>query len=172
MQFTLPPGGSHIFFEPFVKNEYSKSPLYGKEISMDYQERAKEHLELALAEKEYPPAGEGLRALAAADFPARLKPEHGDTWGNWTFNQRNLTLQFARVERRWTYEIDLERIPSMTELWLWVNQFVEKSDRLREPDDVGNLIQALHDLLFPTWFRPDTNPTEALQKMYRKIKVS
>jgi hypothetical protein len=133
---------------------------------MDYREREKQNVEAVLAEKGYPPTGQGLRAVVAGDFPPRLKPEHGDTWGNWTFNEAERKLIFSSARQSWSYGIDLERMPSMTQLWLWVNQFVEKSERLRTPEDIGNLILALHDLLSPTWFNEQTNPTKVLREMY------
>ena len=105
----------------------------------------------------------GLVALSASEFVAVHvpRPAHGDAWGRWTLDPENLILRFWNAEKHWDYEIDLERIGSMCALWLTVKNFVEKGDWLRSSTDVGDLTEALHDLL-GNWLTAESVPSEMI----------
>lgn len=98
------------------------------------------------------------------------RPQHGDTWGNWTFDQKRLVLEFKNPNNGWWYEVDLERIPSPADLWAWLMAFTHKTTRLRSPSDIGDLVEALDDVLRHLWVTTKSNPTERIRELYRKTR--
>lgn len=79
-----------------------------------------------------------------------VKPEDGDTWGPWRFQQNNLTLQLEGEYSRFGYELDLEKLESPSEFIGWLTHCLTKI--WGTPDVVGNMVVALKDLVFPDWF--------------------
>jgi len=102
----------------------------------------------------------GLSEFLAVKVP---EPEDGDTWGNWTFQKRDLTLQYRNHEN-YTYEIDLEQLESNLDVVVWLKDLSHKV--FMTPEDVGNFFIAIQDLIDP-WWMPDTNVTELIRKKYR-----
>jgi hypothetical protein len=75
---------------------------------------------------------------------AEEKPElqDGDTWGNWTFRQSDLTLQLHDPDSG-DYEVHLERIPDRAGLIHCLGHCTAKGWRA---ENIGNLVLALYEL--------------------------
>ncbi len=73
-------------------------------------------------------------------------PADGDRWGNWRFDAKQLDLVFEENGRE-QYAVDLEDMDSCAKMADWIFQVNMKVWATRE--DIGNLIQALDDLLRP-----------------------
>lgn len=101
------------------------------------------------------------REFLAVNVP---EPADGDTWGNWRFEQRTLTLQYQNADG-YTDEIDLERITSNLELIIWMKDFTGKV--FMTPEDIGNFFLAVQDLT-KVWWMPNTSVTEIIRKKYGK----
>jgi hypothetical protein len=102
-----------------------------------------------------------LSEFLAVNVP---EPADGDTWGNWRFEQRTLTLQYRNADG-YTDEIDLERMTSNLELIIWMKDFTGKV--FMTPEDIGNFFLAIQDLT-KVWWMPNTNVTEIIRKKYGK----
>lgn len=72
-------------------------------------------------------ASGGKLVWDARDFLAVQIPEpkDGDTWGNWRFEKRTLTLQYRNAEAS-TDEIDLEGMKSNLGLLIWMKDLSGK----------------------------------------------
>lgn len=73
---------------------------------------------------------------------ARLRPIHGDRWGDWVFDEKNLTLHHL-VDDRWNWEVDLERFHTSAAMLDSVFQAATHGY------DITALVDALNDLLDP-----------------------
>jgi len=75
-------------------------------------------------------------------------PRHGDTWGPWRFDAKRLVLQFIADNGAEWYEIDLEEMTSSAQM---LDAIFQQAGKVwcKEPENLGHLIQALHDLLYP-----------------------
>jgi hypothetical protein len=110
---------------------------------MDYRE------ECARVESEWAAsrtAGNGLLVVSGDDL-AQLhfpKPQHGDTWGPWRFNARDLTLEFAHRGRPDYYYVDLEDLTSSTGILDKIGHLCTKV--WASPDVIGQFVAALWDL--------------------------
>jgi hypothetical protein len=71
-------------------------------------------------------------------------PIHGDRWGKWEFDAKRLCLVFDGAGG---YEVDLEEMTTSAQMLDWIFQVSNKA--WAERKDVGDLIQALEDLLHP-----------------------
>jgi len=74
-------------------------------------------------------------------FPSR--PEHGQSWGPWSLDKNRLVLE----NKRWKYEIYLERINCSAEMLDWIFQISNKGAYSAE--DVGHLVRAFGDIFLP-----------------------
>lgn len=90
------------------------------------------------------------------------EPQDGDMWGNWTFQKRDLTLQYRNAED-YAYEVDLEQIDTTLALVIWMKDLSHKV--FMSPEDVGNLFIAVQDLINP-WWMPETNVTKLIRQKY------
>jgi hypothetical protein len=75
---------------------------------------------------------------------AEEKPElqDGDTWGNWTFRQSDLTLHLRDPDSG-DYELHLEQIADRAGLIHCLGHCTAKGWR---PENIGNLVLALYEL--------------------------
>jgi hypothetical protein len=98
---------------------------------------------------------------------AEERPElqDGDTWGNWTFRQANLTLQL-RDPVSGNYEIDLERIPDRAMLLHCLGHCTAQGWRA---ENIGNLVLALYDLSSADEWRAEFSVTDSVRKRFRRI---
>lgn len=124
---------------------------------MDYREKVGKVFADARGDK----FAVSLNELLAVKVP---EPEDGDTWGNWFFQKRNLTLQYRNAEN-YTYEIDLEELDENLAVLIWLKDLSHKV--FMTPEDVGNFFIAIQDLVDP-WWMPDTNVTALIRKKYKK----
>ena len=124
---------------------------------MDYREKV---------DKAFADASGGKLVWDARDFLAVQVPEpkDGDTWGNWRFEKRTLTLQYRNAEG-YTDEIDLERMKSNLELLIWMKDLSGKV--YVTPEDLGNFFLAIQDLT-KVWWESKTNVTDLIRKKYGK----
>jgi hypothetical protein len=122
---------------------------------MDYREK----VNMAFAATRSDRLGMDGNEFMAIKVP---EPNEGDTWGNWTFQKHNLTLQYRNSEG-YTDEIDLERIDEILALAIWMKDLSHKT--FMAPEDVGNFFIAIQDLT-GAWWMPDTNVTELIRKKY------
>lgn len=88
----------------------------------------------------------------------------GDTWGNWTLRQSDLTLQL-RDSVSGDYEIDLERIPDRAMLVRCLGHCTAKGWRA---ENIGNLVLALCDLSSPDEWRAEFSITDTVRKRFRR----
>ena len=88
----------------------------------------------------------------------------GTRWGNWRFEKRTLTLQYRNAEG-YTDEIDLERMKSNPELFIWMKDLSGKV--YLTPEDLGNFFLAIQDLT-KVWWDSKTNITDLIRKKYGK----
>jgi len=124
---------------------------------MDYREKR---------DKAFEDGRDGKFALTVKEF-MEIKipePQDGDTWGNWTFQQNNLTLQYRNSEHN-TYEIDLEQLDGPLSVIIWQKHLSEKVFITAE--DIGNLFFAIQDLS-GAWWQPDTNIAKVIRAKYGK----
>jgi len=98
------------------------------------RERRREALRRA-AEPNY--AETGLMVVRLSRV-VRQYPQHGDTWGEWTFDAEWLTLT-----HRNTYEVDLEKCKTAAAVADWIFQ-VEMHGY-----DTAGFVAAIYDLLRP-----------------------
>lgn len=84
----------------------------------------------------------GARELIAA-IDAVPYPVAGDRWGDWEWDAERLVL-FHRVRH---FEVDLERMNTSAAVLDWICQVSKKA--WASPKDVGDLVQAVDDLLCP-----------------------
>jgi hypothetical protein len=71
------------------------------------------------------------------------KPESGDTWGNWRYNAKLLTLTHVAEH----YEIRLDECSTSAQMLDWIFQLATKTWMTSE--DIGDLIHALKDIINP-----------------------
>lgn len=102
---------------------------------MDYPEKV-EHAHDKRHEK-------GFANVSRAEVPY---PIDGDRWGKWEFDAESLVLK-DRENGRNEYEVDLESITSSAAMLECIFQVDIKTWLSRE--DIGNLIEALDNLLDP-----------------------
>jgi len=105
---------------------------------MDYPAKVNQIFEKASAGRTLMTASGLERAAAEVPYPAQ-----GDQWGKWKFDAERLALVFGNGE----YEVDLENMNSSAQMLDWIFQISNKSWATRK--DVGDLVQALQDLLSP-----------------------
>lgn len=88
---------------------------------------------------------ESLGLIRACDLPDPEDVQDGDTFGCWTYQKSNETLQFYRQEegRRYEYEIDLDRVNSAAEAMGWLFHLSHKTWITAE--DMGHLFMALRE---------------------------
>jgi hypothetical protein len=96
---------------------------------------------------------------------AEERPElqDGDTWGNWTFRQSDLTLQLRDPVSE-NYEIDLERIPDRAMLLHCLGHCTAKGCRA---ENIGNLVLALYDLSSADEWGADFSITDSVRERFR-----
>jgi hypothetical protein len=101
---------------------------------------------------------------------AEERPElqDGDTWGNWTFRQSDLTLQL-RDSVSGNYEIDLERIPDRALLLHCLGHCTAKGWRA---ENIGNLVLALYDLSFADEWRGEFSITNSVRGRFRRSAIA
>jgi len=68
----------------------------------------------------------------------KVRVKDGQKWGNWKYNGRILSLEYDKTP---SYDIDLEKCTSGSEVLDWIFQVQGKSWMVVE--DVGNLVAAL-----------------------------
>jgi hypothetical protein len=68
---------------------------------------------------------------------------HGDTWGDWELNAKNLTLYL----KSHSYEIDLEAITDSAKMLDWIFQIRMKAWSTN--DIIGDLSSAFQDIFRP-----------------------
>jgi hypothetical protein len=95
---------------------------------------------------------------------AEERPElqDGDTWGNWTFRQSDLTLQL-RDSVSGNYEIELERIPDRAMLVHCLGHCTAKGWRA---ENIGNLVLALYDLSSVDVWRAEFSITKSVRERF------
>jgi len=76
-------------------------------------------------------------------------PSDGDCWGPWKYHRDIFTLCYAPRDHHWGYEIDLERCSTSAEMLDWIFQVSNKVEWCVNREDIGQLIQALQDLMCP-----------------------
>ena len=107
---------------------------------MDYREKLRKHWHAV------PHVGSiitmGDLATGALTEP---KPEHGDRWGIWEFDAGRLLLVAGADQGG--YEIPLSEMATSARTLDWIFQIAAK--KWARPEDLGNLVQALSDLLSP-----------------------
>ena len=106
---------------------------------MDYPEKVKKIYNDAKGNKLAMNAAEILEVSLKTPYP-----EHGDRWGRWEFDAKRLCLVFQGIGG---YEVDLEKMSTSAQMLDWIFQVSNKT--WAERKDVGDLIQALEDLLQP-----------------------
>jgi hypothetical protein len=74
-----------------------------------------------------------------------VKLAHGDRWGNWIYNAKNLTLVIKKPSYRSGYDIDLERCTTANEALTWIVHMQGKA--WMSDKDLRDLIRALDDTL-------------------------
>ena len=74
-----------------------------------------------------------------------VKLSHGDRWGHWVYNARNLTLVIKKPPYHSEYEIDLERCSTASEALNWIVHMSCKT--WMDDKNLADLIRALHDVL-------------------------
>lgn len=106
---------------------------------MDYREKVEEAFRAKESPENNPfyPAVP-LSVLCEVKVP---KPQHGDTWGKWTYDAERLVLKHP------CYEIDLERCGTPEALLDWIFQLVNKV--FMSTEDCGQMLFALQDILKP-----------------------
>jgi hypothetical protein len=70
-------------------------------------------------------------------------PNDGDTWGNWQYNAKAMVLTYLPND----YQIDLEECTTSAQTLDRIIQLCKKT--WMSITDIGNMIQALNDLLDP-----------------------
>ena len=128
---------------------------------MDYREKR----DRAWAEATQDKLSLGVNELMAIKTP---EPRDGDKWGNWTFRQNNLTLQYGGSEGD-DYEIDLEKIEGSLDVIILQKHLSEKVFVTAE--DIGNLFFAIQDLS-GVWWQPDTDIAELVRRRYGKHRTA
>jgi hypothetical protein len=73
----------------------------------------------------------------ASRSPHIMRPEHGDTWGPWTYDKPSHSLWHGN-----RFDLDLKRSKGI----LLERLFTFTSKRWVTPEDIGTLMQALYDL--------------------------
>lgn len=106
---------------------------------MDYPEKKKATMD-KLRGKD---GGIELGSFMKAKVPY---PADGDRWGKWRFDAKGLSLVFEENGRE-QYAIDLTEMDSSAQMMDWIFQVNMKSWASRV--DIGNLVEALDDLLRP-----------------------
>jgi len=124
---------------------------------MDYRDKVNKAFADALGDK----LSIGLQEFIDVKVP---QPADGDTWGNWTFQNRNLTLQYQNGEN-YTYEIDLEQMDEILSFVIWMKDLSHKV--FMTPEDIGNFFNAVQDLT-DAWWMPDTNISKLIRNKYAK----
>ncbi len=108
---------------------------------MDFREKRdrsyKEHLKKEGCDEHL---GVSYKTLVGWKIP---KPESGDTWGNWRYKAKLLTLTHVPED----YEIRLDECSTSAETLDWIFQVASKT--WVTPEDLGNLILALDDIIDP-----------------------
>ena len=74
-------------------------------------------------------------------------PAHGDKWGHWKFDAKNLVLTYFNDQGQSYYEINLESMTSSAQMLDWIFQVNMKTWASRK--DIGDFVQALDDLFMP-----------------------
>ena len=97
---------------------------------------------------------------------AEERPElqDGDTWGNWSFRQSDLTLQL-RDPVSGDYEIDLERIPDRAMLVRCLGHCTAKGWRA---ENIGNLVIALYDLSSADEWRGESSISDIVRERFSR----
>ena len=86
-------------------------------------------------------------ADAIRNYPAY--PKNGQRWGNWQFKASTLVLEYKPADKHWWYEVDLERCSTSAGMLDWIFQVTNKSRHCLSTQDLGDLLEALNDLLRP-----------------------
>ncbi len=85
-----------------------------------------------------------MNALEIMEVASKVPyPEHGDRWGQWGFDSKRLCLVF----KDGLYEVNLEDMNTSAQMLDWIFQVSNKTWADRK--DIGDLVQALEDLLHP-----------------------
>jgi hypothetical protein len=85
----------------------------------------------------------------AGEFIKRHEPQpphHGDRWGNWRLDAKNLTLEHLTGDHL-DYDVDLEKMNTSAEMLDWIFQVRGKA--WASDQDMGDLLTALDELLKP-----------------------
>jgi hypothetical protein len=90
--------------------------------------------------------------------------QDGDTWGNWTFRQSDLTLQL-RDPVSGDYEIDLGRISDRAMLLHCLGHCTAKGWRA---ENIGNLVLALYDLSSADEWRAEFSITDSVRARFSR----
>ena len=72
---------------------------------------------------------------------------NGKRWGQWRYNQENLTLEFIDRDRETDsnpYYVDLEQSASASDILDWILQLSQKG--WTRPEDIGHLVEAFDEL--------------------------
>jgi hypothetical protein len=85
------------------------------------------------------------RAIPLATLMKHVPPEpdHGDRWGEWEYNNRTFVITHLGAK----YDVDLERCATSAQMLDYIFQVAGKA--WMTPKDLGDLVQALDDLLSP-----------------------
>lgn len=109
---------------------------------MDYREKVKE----AYKDVGEPFLGGRLCTLADLNKVIDPKPKHGDRWGNWKFDARMMTLDYAPSDKHWDYYVRLKPLFSQSAVLDVIMHLDEKNEHCVSREDIGNLVAALNDL--------------------------
>ena len=102
------------------------------------QQVSRRHLENG-----FRPRTRSIREILAT--PPR-KLQHGQRWGGWRLNARNLTLEFWEEGRGgWSYYIDLEMVSDAASLLDWIFQFRGRGT----PQVMSDLLDAINEIFRP-----------------------
>jgi hypothetical protein len=122
---------------------------------MDYRQRKEKAFEEGRGDR----TALSLREFLSIELP---EPDDGDTWGNWTFQKGNLTLQY-RSKDNFDYEVNLEELDTTLDVVVWLKHLSEKAYMTAE--DIGNFFLAIQDLS-GAWYTTTTNVSELIRKKY------
>jgi hypothetical protein len=103
---------------------------------MDYPDKVR---------KTWESKGDANGAMDAAELIDRLNempsPQHGDTWGNWWYDQKNKVLEHKTSR----YYVILKQCVNSANVLDWIAQIKNKT--WASAKDLGDLVTALDDLL-------------------------
>src|ERR1700723_354114 len=92
-----------------------------------------------------------------------IKPQDGDQWGPWRFQQIDLTLQLEGPYETFCREVDLEGLQSPAQIMECLGRAMGKT--WGNAEVMGHLLRALHDLAGNRgwWGDPTLNLTERIR---------